>query len=387
MSDRLEGNVMCIAGDRFWRQTLRLCAAAMLLCAAAEPLAARTNTVVVATWNVENLFDSSDDPANAGDDEFTPRGKMYWSYPRYRQKLTNLAEVVAAMQPDILCLQEVENRRVLSDLAFVTEHAFGWQLPVIVHREGGDMRGIDVAILSRHEPSQVAWLSSGFGRRDQLVAAFDIGGRELTVFCNHWKSWSGDIAENTRTRTREARALAREVRRRLKAAPAAALLATGDFNDQVDSDILTKEAGFVLWPSAATPDLRKALLFNLSGLLPADARGTYYYSKNRVWNTFDSMSVSSGMLPGAAEPAPWQAATNTYGRFIGDTQTNAAGWPLSYWRALRTETGRRKVGVSDHFPVRVELRPAGAAAPVPPPDDTTPSWGTRLWRQVRRVFP
>jgi hypothetical protein len=28
--------------------------------------------------------------------------------------------------------------------------------------------------------------------RDQLAATFDFGGRELTVFCNHWKSWSGN---------------------------------------------------------------------------------------------------------------------------------------------------------------------------------------------------
>lgn len=376
---------MCIAGDRFRKRALRLCAAVAVL-AATAPLAARTNTVVVATWNVENLFDSFDDPENAGDDDFTPRGKMYWTYSRYRQKLTNLAEVVAAMQPDILCLQEVENRRVLNDLAFVAEHAFGWRMPVIVHREGGDMRGIDVAILSRHEPSRVAWLSPGTGRRDQLAATFDIGGGELTIFCNHWKSWSGDTAENTRMRTGEARALAREVRRRLKAAPAAALLAAGDFNDEIDSGILTKEAGLVPWPAAA-PAAGKALLFNLSGLLPAAARGTYYYSRNKVWHSFDSMSVSPGMLPCAAEPAPWQVATNTYGRFIGGTQTNAAGRPLSYWRALRTGTGRRKAGISDHFPVRVELRPAGADASAPPPGDAAPSWGARLRRKVQRIFP
>lgn len=355
------------------------------LALAAQSLVAQTNTLVVATWNVENLFDSFDDPENPGDDEFTPRGKMYWSYPRYRQKLTNLAEVVAAMRPDILCLQEVENRRVLNDLSFVTEHAFGWRLPVIIHREGSDPRGIDVAILARHEPNHIAWFWPGFGRRDQLAATFDIDGRELTIYCNHWKSWYGDSEESSKIRTREARTLAREVRRHLKATPDAALLATGDFNDQVDSSILTTEAGFVLWP-CTPPSHPNALLYNLSGLLPPNARGTYYYSKNKVWNTFDSMSVSPGMLPNAAVPAAWQVATNTYGRFISDAQTNAAGRPLSYWRALRTEKGRRKVGVSDHFPIRVELRHAGAAEPASPPDDVALSWGTRQWRKVRQFF-
>lgn len=353
--------------------------------------AAQTTNLVVATWNVENLFDSFDDPTNSGDDEYTPQGKMYWSYPRYRQKLTNLAEVVAAMRPDILCLQEVENRLVLEDLSQVTAAAFGWSLPVVIHREGEDMRGIDVAILARHEPVHVAWMQVSVGRRDQLAATFVVDGRELTVFCNHWKSWWGDAEASGKARTQEARHLAKQVRRRLKEVPSAAILAAGDFNDQVDSDILTKEAGFALWPLSETVAAHQALLYNLSGVVPPEARGTYYYSKNRVWNSFDSMSVSPGMLPGADSPASWQVATNTYNRFISTIQTNAAGRPLSYWRALRTPKGSRwKVGISDHFPVRVELVPAGSSGLTPPetlsPPATEPSWSTRWWQSFRRLL-
>ncbi len=329
-----------------------------LVCLTAQQVPAEATNLVVATWNVENLFDSADDPDNEGDDEFTPRGGMYWSYPRYMQKLTNLAEVVAAMRPDILCLQEVENRRVLNDLSRVAEAAFGWRMPVIVHREGGDKRGIDVAILSCHEPSRITWSSPVPGMRDQLAATFVIGGRELTVFCIHWKSWSGEEEVNTAIRTKEARHLAKQVRQHLAETPGAAVLAAGDFNDQVESDILVKEAGFVPWPP--DPDRpAEALLHNLSGLLPPKGRGTYYYSRNKVWNSFDSISVSPAMLPDAAQPAAWQVATNTYALFVSNVQTNASGWPLSYWRALRTQKGRLKVGTSDHFPVRVELRPGG----------------------------
>ncbi|NLG00080.1 MAG: endonuclease/exonuclease/phosphatase family protein, partial [Lentisphaerae bacterium] len=41
-------------------------------------------TLVVASWNVENLFDTEDDPDNEGDDGFTPRGWMRWTPSRYR---------------------------------------------------------------------------------------------------------------------------------------------------------------------------------------------------------------------------------------------------------------------------------------------------------------
>ncbi len=37
---------------------------------AAHPSAERD--IVVASWNIENLFDAEDDPDNPGDDELTP---------------------------------------------------------------------------------------------------------------------------------------------------------------------------------------------------------------------------------------------------------------------------------------------------------------------------
>jgi endonuclease/exonuclease/phosphatase family metal-dependent hydrolase len=326
----------------------------LVLGGTAAPAADVTN-LVIASWNVENLFDAVDDPDNPGDDDFTPRGKMYWSAARYAQKLTNLAEVVAAMKPDILCLVEVENRRVLEDLSRVTASAFGWNLPVIIHREGGDKRGIDVAVLSRREPSNLVWTTPVTGMRDQLAATFDIGGRELTVLCNHWKSELGLPATNVAIRTQEARHLAQQARAILTRRPEAAVVATGDFNDLVDSEILVRSAGLVPWPPGPGHPTN-ALLHNLSGLLPPASRGTYYYSRNRVWNSFDSISVSPGMLPGAEKPAAWQAVTNTYAIFVSSAQTNAAGRPLSYWRARSaTTSGRRRIGYSDHFPVRVEL--------------------------------
>lgn len=336
----------------------------LVLGGTAAPAAASVTNLVVASWNVENLFDAVNDPDNPGDDDFTPRGKMYWSAARYAQKLTNLAEVVAAMKPDILCLVEVENRHVLEDLSRVTATAFGWNLPVITHREGGDKRGIDVAILSRQAPGNIVWTTPVTGMRDQLAATFDFDGRELIVFCNHWKSWSGIPETNASIRIREASHLARQVRTILTRQTNAAVIATGDFNDLVDSDILVQSAGFVPWPPAPGSPTN-GLLHNLSGLLPPASRGTYYFSRNRVWNSFDSISVSPGMLPGADTPAAWQAVTNTYAIFISSAQTNAAGRPLSYWRARSEHTsGRRRIGYSDHFPVRVELHAL-------PTDETT----------------
>ena len=39
----------------------------------------KKNIATIAFYNVENLFDTSDDP-NTLDDDFTPNGKKKWTY-------------------------------------------------------------------------------------------------------------------------------------------------------------------------------------------------------------------------------------------------------------------------------------------------------------------
>ena len=343
----------------------------ILLLALACPLqvmaaaAPATHQVVIASWNVENLFDPFNDPANPGAVDFTPDGWAHWTRPRYALKLEHLAEVIAAMRPDILCLTEVENRRVLEDLVQVLHVKQGYDLPVILHREGGDRRGIDVAMLSRVPPVATNWVAPVPQQRDILLARFVIHDRPLTLCLNHWKSWAGPHDQDLEIRGIEARAARAEVTQRLARNPAAALVALGDFNDNVDADSLTREAGFVLWNPAATPATNTtAVLFNLSGMLPPQARGTFYYSKDRIWNSFDSMCVSRGMLPGAACTSAWQVVTNSYGPFVLPQQCDRYGHPLPFHRSRRKdENGIYQdsylTGYSDHFPVRCVLQPAG----------------------------
>ena len=332
--------------------------------AVAAPAIVATNQVVIASWNVENLFDPYNDPANPGAVDFTPEGWAHWTRQRYALKIDHLAEVIAAMQPDVLCLTEVENRRVLEDLVLVLHAKRGYDLPVILHREGGDRRGIDVAMLARVAPAATNWIAPVPQQRDILIARFDIGGRPLTICLNHWKSWLGPKDEDVEIRTIEARAARAEVVQRLAKNPVAAIVALGDFNDNVDAPTLTKEAGFVLWSPAAVATNRDAVLFNLSGMLAPATRGTFYYGKDRVWNSFDSMSVSRGMLPGAARAAAWQVVTNSYGPFVLPQQSDKYGHPMGFHRSRKKdENGVIQdtyiTGYSDHFPVRVVLQATG----------------------------
>jgi endonuclease/exonuclease/phosphatase family metal-dependent hydrolase len=317
--------------------------------------AAASRQVVVASWNVENLFDADDDPANPGDDEYTPAGWTRWTEPRYRHKLTNLAEVVAALRPDILCLMEVENRRVVAELAALVEERHGWRMPVIAHRDSGDMRGIDSAILSRHEPASLVWLKPLAIQRDILVADFMLEGRPLTVMVNHWKSRYGKKRESDTLRELEARTVRAEAERRLQEDPAAAILVVGDFNDNVDSVIPMAHAGFALDEAAVLQD--GLLLFNLSATLPAGARGTYYYSQGRTWNSFDMINISRGLLTNGVPASPWQIRPETFRIHAPPSMRQENGAPYPFRRVGTRQGQRIYTGYSDHFPVVVTVEP------------------------------
>ena len=112
----------------------------------------RLGVYAAAFYNLENLWDTVDDPNNEGDDDFTPEGKYEWTQTKYEQKLQNIAKVISQLGrdycpagPAIIGISEVENRKVLEDLTKTAPiSGTGYE---IVHFESPDHRGIDVAAL------------------------------------------------------------------------------------------------------------------------------------------------------------------------------------------------------------------------------------------------
>jgi len=320
------------------------------------PATLTATTLRVVAWNVENLFDTADDPDNPGDDEFTPEGRQMWTEQVYRIKLDHLAEIIAAMQPDIIGLAEVENRRVLEDLRQTLADAYDYHLPEIVHREGNDHRGIEVALLSKYKPSATRWLIGNPKGREMVCSTFSTGESSLTLIMCHWKSKlvsaGMTVQDVDNIRIREARVARRTFERILRDNPRAAVMVMGDFNDDVASPILTDEGSLTL--SRDAPKANPLCLYNLSAGLPEDARGTYYYFPKKVWNSLDSMSVSAGMLdPGSGT---WTVQEGSYQIFKYPEHVDKEGTPKSF-RLIRPRTGTPFYiyGYSDHFPVMVTL--------------------------------
>ena len=102
------------------------------------------NEFFVANWNVENLFDTIDDP-NKSDEEFLPGGDKKWNNERLNTKLEHLAKVIGSMNdgngPDILGIEEVENEELLKNLIhnYLKNDFFK-----IAYSESPDERGIDI---------------------------------------------------------------------------------------------------------------------------------------------------------------------------------------------------------------------------------------------------
>src|SRR4051794_40859770 len=82
---------------------------------------------IIAFWNVENLYDTINDPQK-DDEEFTPTGKLAWTSERYHQKIKNLSGVISDINSEVpraklgmIGMCEIENIEVLNDL--VTSHS------------------------------------------------------------------------------------------------------------------------------------------------------------------------------------------------------------------------------------------------------------------------
>lgn len=208
------------------------------------------STFTAAWWNVENLFDTRDDP-KTDDNDFTPDGENRWTHRKFNSKRDGIYKTLLMMDfPDVVGLGEVENAYVLRELCQGTplrkkHYAF-------VHYDSPDRRGIDCALLYRRDrftvtssrPVSLSDSATDYFTRDiLLVEGVTSSGDTLCFLVNHWPSKrGGDEAEFHRMRC------ATTVRRLMDslsaARPSAAVIAMGDMNASADEDPISEGMGF-----------------------------------------------------------------------------------------------------------------------------------------------
>jgi len=314
---------------------------------------------IAAFYNLENLFDTIDDP-NIEDEEFLATGKKNYTGEVYLDKLSHLSDVISLVgterSPDgaaILGVAEVENEQVLIDLTR-TEKLKNRNYQV-VHFNSPDVRGIDVGLLynpkyfkpSHSEPLFVELFESDTVpryTRDVLYVAGSMDGELFHIFVNHWPSRRGGEEASAPGRAKAASVCKHKIDSITAIDPNAKIILMGDLNDDPVSPSVAK----VIGAKGEKDHVKKGGMYNPWMDSYKQGIGTLAYQDS--WNLFDQILVSSGFLSkdqdgyffGEAHifSQPWM--TQTSGRY--------KGYPKRTY-----DFDNYMAGYSDHFPTFLVL--------------------------------
>jgi endonuclease/exonuclease/phosphatase family metal-dependent hydrolase len=312
-------------------------------------------------YNVKSLFDAVDDGPEFP--EFSV-AKGRWDDARYRIRLANVAAAVLAAgppggAPDVLCLEEVENEKVLEALRTGPLSAAHYRYAAIAPAEGGPFSD---CVLSRVPILAVvchaASTPAGRAGRDVLELDLDVGGRRLVLLSCHWKSKSGGAEETEEARREDAALVRGRVAARIAADPAVELVVCGDFNESPDEflrvarryatalmpveeasekDISLDRLLVASTPSRAAPFRGETVLYS-----PWAESGGYSYSFRGSRERLDGFLLSPGLLDSVGLSfASFAAATSP-------SLMDADGAPLAW-------PGSGATGYSDHLPILLVL--------------------------------
>jgi endonuclease/exonuclease/phosphatase family metal-dependent hydrolase len=344
----------------------------------------RMPTLRTAWWNLENLFDTVDDPISR-DFEFTP--EHGWTEEAYAAKRDNLAAVLAELEPELLGVAEVEGDEVFADLLAAT----GNPHLKVVEESGGtsDLRGIDVSLAFDERKLRVVEQRSHvvymrYRTRDIFEVVFELvdTGERLVVIASHWPSRRLGRRESEPLRICVAENIAYLVRDHLlvdsiayeelraegdlgpvQAQWETPVLLMGDFNDEPsDSSVVdhlqaSSELDRVIGPTndiegfrAQTADYREtdAFLFNPCWrFLAPENLGSFFISSTPAGEVFanryqvlDQLVVSRGLLKSSG----LRLDLDSVDLYRAEGVATPSGRPRPFNRAT-------KKGTSDHLPL------------------------------------
>jgi len=308
-------------------------------------------------YNVENLFDTKDDPLTE-DDEFTPEGSRHWTYQRLNKKILDLSKVILSssgwQMPGLIALCEIETRKVLDQfVAFTPLKSHSYK---IIHKESPDHRGIDVAIL--YNPDNFYPLSyeyfplrnknNSIKRTREILYVSGILNKIDTIhfFVNHWPSRYGGLLETKPDRKLAANLLRQKSEKLFENFNAPKIVILGDFNDQPSDESLM----ITLKAKKISGEISDKELYNLSFDWMKNRLGTLKYQSQ--WSVYDQIIVSGALLNSTsgfiAKP---ENALIINQPFLLEEDEKYGGQ-----KPKRTYYGYRyQGGFSDHLPVLLKL--------------------------------
>lgn len=315
-----------------------------------EAVAQEKGDFRVAFWNFENFFDPFVDSTRVYN-EFTENGSQHWTKSRFYKKRNNMYKAILAISENkplaVLGIAEVENQYVLNMLFNQTPlktHNYR-----IVHYEGDDKRGIDVALVYCIDKLQLVYTepvkiknpkNRNYKTRDILYAKFyDRRGDTLHVFVNHWPSRYGGERETIKLRSLAANTLKHKVDSLMflhQTIPKVIIM--GDFNDTPED-----------------PSIKDILCYDVLVNLFADGNklgfeGTLKHQY--TWQIFDQIIVTNSLINNDKGLVYRRnSAAIFHGDFLFEKDESFGGVKL-----FRTYVGPKYFGgYSDHLPVYIDL--------------------------------
>ena len=296
-------------------------------------------------YNLENLFDTKDDPTTL-DDDFTPESYKKWTPKRFEDKVRKLGKAISTIgvdrmghPPVILGVSEVENAMVLEALTtskFLKDKGYAY-----VHFNSPDERAIDTALLYRSQyfkvlnaqPHALTLYNETNERdytRDILQVTGTLMGEQVHVLVNHWPSRRKGAAETAPARKLAAQKNNEVIQSILAEEPDARIIVMGDFNDDPFSESLQI--------------LKNDYLYNPMETLLSFDKGSLVHDND--WYLFDQLLLSPNFLKGHSNSFRFEDAHIFNPRNLQEFDEPYEGNPF------RTYVGKKYLGgYSDHFPV------------------------------------
>ncbi len=346
-----------------------------------------------AWWNLQNFFDTDDDPISK---DFKYTEEEGWTQDVFDAKKTNLAAALKALNhgagPELLAVAEIEKDSLLKELI---EEIGNPHLSVVTDPKGtSDLRGIDVAVAYDRRKLAVKSKASHlihlrYRTRDVFEVTFEVKetGEPFILISSHWPSRGLGKYRSEPLRIAVAEHIAYLVESHVKVEPLeyeqfqaqgnlipvrekweTKVMVVGDFNDgpgdrsvvdhlraSNDLDRVVGKTNEIRGFKKETADYRaeEVFLFNATWkFLPEQSVGTYFLGSletgekpvNR-YQILDQLVVSRGLLAGTGLQLDLESVDILRDPLVA----KASGRPRPFNK-------KTKKGTSDHLPLTATLR-------------------------------
>lgn len=331
----------------------------LLLCSLTHVTAQTKKTFkihTIAFYNLENLFDTINDPTKF--DEASPMMELKTNRSEiYKKKIHNMAHVISDIgfedthnSPVAIGVSEVENREVLEDLINdpqLLDKNYG-----IVHYSSPDARGIDVALLYQKQFFTPTSTSSHELKiyddetrkrvytRDQLLVSGNLDGDPIHIIVNHWPSRSGGEARSRPRRIAAAKLTKHLVDSLQIIDPYAKVFIMGDLND----DPTNASVKDVLKTEKDKDKVTFKGIYNPFENFFRNGIGTTAYRD--AWSLFDQIMITKPLLDKDFSSYRFYKAGIFNKNYLTQKDGQYKGYPYRSWGY-----GGFTDGYSDHFPI------------------------------------